>query len=364
MAPLADTPMAVKTKQKSRLADPRENIPGIASSVDFGFVAAKLRGRHRKLYHGEGLTSLARLRSLGDIGAELVGRREFVDHLDLERQIIRRHVEGLLDIAKLLSGPQGEIIDWMVARYLAENVKVFLRGMASGEAPAAIRPYLVDLPEPLSPDFEALSSAKNIEEVLNTIPLPELAKAARAQLDLFKENGKAFILEMAIDRAYYEGLAQRLSRLCPADKASCSPLVEMEVNIYNVLAALRGRFAYGLPAEDMSKLLARAGLGLSVGELRRILDADNLAAGIAAVPRHLLGRQDEQPKDASSVEAALWLRLHRIANRTYYRSTFDLGLVAGFFYIKRVELMNFIKIVEMVRMRISTDDIVRRLVHL
>jgi len=356
--------MAVKNSRRAQLPDPREALPGIASSVDFGYVAAKIRGRHRKLYRGDRLDALARNRSLGDLGAQLLGEREFVDHLDLERQIIRRHVNGLLDICKLVSGAQGDLVNWAVVRYLAENIKVILRGIAAAETPAAIRPFLVALPAPFELDAEAFARVDGIEDALALVPLPELVAGARRQMEAYEENGKAFFLETGIDQAYYNGLAQRLARLSAADRASCSPMIDTEVDIYNVLAILRGRFAYGLSAQDVESLLARPSESLSIVELRRILNADTLDQALAAVPKSVLGRVEEELHDASDVETAMWQRLYRLANRAYYKSIFDLGMALGFFYLKRVELMNFIKIIEMVHLRMATDEIVRRLVRL
>jgi vacuolar-type H+-ATPase subunit C/Vma6 len=346
------------------VAATREKPPTIAPSVDFAYVMTKVRGRHRKLYEGDRLTALTRLRSLGDVGQELLGQREFVDHLDLERHIVHQHVRQLLDITGLVAGQRRDLTDWLITRYLAENVKVLVRGFAAGEPVSAMRPFLVDLPRPFALDLEDLAKAANMSQLVQKIPVPELAESANEQLPKFAEGNRSFFIEAGIDRAYYEGLGERLERLAASDRTTCTAIIEADIAMYNVLAALRGRFTYGLLAEQMQPLLAlRAGAGLR-GEVLRVLAAANMAGGIAAVPRLLVGHTEQPLRDAADVETAMLSRLQRIATTVYYTTIFELGVVVGFFYIKRVELLNLIRIVEMVRLKLSAEEMVRKLVYL
>ncbi len=333
---------------------------GIASSVDFTFVATKVRGRHRKLFEGDRLAALARLRSLGDIGAELLERREFVDHLDLERQIVGHHLAELLEIARLGSGPRRDIIDWLMARHLLENIKVVVRGIAAGETLSAVRPYLVEFPPPFDIDLDSLAERPELASIVNLIPYPEVAAAAGEQIEQAREPGKSYLIESAIDREYHNRLAALLQTLCRADQSSCSPLIGLEIDIYNILVILRGRFTYGLPPEDVEPLLANRG-ELATTELRRILDAGSQADAVAAIPGPLIDRA-RSVTNAGDIEAAMWSRLYHLANRIYYGSFFDLGAVLGFIYLKRVELLNFIRLIEMVRLKRPSDEILQRLV--
>jgi len=45
----------------------------------------------------------------------------------------------------------------------------------------------------------------------------------------------------------------------------------------------------------------------------------------------------------------MWENLYRAANRRYYSCVLDFGAIAAFYYIKRVELRNLIKISEYIR---------------
>ena len=99
--------------------------------------------------------------------------------------------------------------------------------------------------------------------------------------------------------------------------------------------------------------------------LQTIILADNFEDMLATIPdrKTLLGTGVE-PLDAGELQRRMWERVYLAANRVFYRALFHMGCVSAFYYIKRIELQNLIRVAELLRQEKSSSQIVRELVRL
>ena len=67
--------------------------------------------------------------------------------------------------------------------------------------------------------------------------------------------------------------------------------------------------------------------------------------------------------DPPSLEAVLWSLLYRYANREFYRSVLNIGVVLGFYLIRKLELMNLIRVIEGFAYELDSASISRLLIR-
>jgi vacuolar-type H+-ATPase subunit C/Vma6 len=192
-----------------------------------------------------------------------------------------------------------------------------------------------------------MRTATSAESAIEMIPVRPIREAALVGLGEYEESGRLFFVETHVDRALFKGLHDAAARL-PASEQEARNLVDIELDIYNLTLVLRGLFNYGLGFNKLRSLFAPIGRSVTAAVLDDLRTAQALADAVGRVPNALLD-DAESPVSPDRLEEALWGRLLRVANRTYYSVPVGVAPVVAFYYIKRVELRNLIKISEGLR---------------
>ncbi len=316
------------------------------SNLDF--LTAKVRAIRSKIYEGEKLYRLCQLQNIEDLAKALAPDEPGGDAISLQRYLTARHVIALHKLLQWLDGWEAEMFLWMLRRYQVENLRVILRCWATNADKSFLGAYTVKLPEELDLPTEVLMKSPDMESLVMTIPLAQLREGALLGLGEFEESQRLFFIEAGIDKAYFTEL-NRIGQQCKTEaQPAVNKLVNLELDIYNTMLVLRGLFNYSVRFNKIRVLLAPFGREIGMKALEQLRNAANLDDAAEAIPAALLGRQ-APPTTADQAETAMWSTLYRTANRQYYTSVLDFGTIAAFYYIKRVELSNLIKISECIR---------------
>jgi vacuolar-type H+-ATPase subunit C/Vma6 len=320
--------------------------------VDFSFVSAKLHGMRSKLYEGARLDALTSLRNPFELIAAVLPGTDVRDRMDFERRLVEQHVRDLNRVRTLLDGPNRAFFDWQLERYRMENVKVLLRAWKarSESAGSDVRALLVNLPEGYALSVDRLLSAAKLTDFMWALPGRLYAQGIKRGAVQFHDTQKLFFIEAGLDAVYFEELCRRCGDLETADREEVEELLRIEVLVYDVLFAVRGRLNLGLSIEDVGDFLV-TGIAPAPGSVvfEAMLGASDFAGMLAAMPsrRTLLGTAE--PMDLVGLQRALHERLARGANRSFYHSMFHMGAVEAFYYLKRIELANLIRVAELLR---------------
>jgi len=329
------------------------------SNLDF--IAAKVRGMRGKLYENDALRRLCQQPNIEELAAHLAPDQPIGSTIALQRFLTTQHVADLYRVHILLDGWHKQISLWMLRRYQVENLKVLLRCWNSEADSQTHTAFTAQLPDPLALPTDQLMAASSLEELLHRIPIPQLSQGALRGLGDFEESGRLFYVEAGIDQAYLTELLRLADTASGPGAQHTAKLVRLELDIYNVMLVLRAVFNYSLNFNKLRTLFAPLGprIGLDTLEnLRSATDADHAAQ---LIPATLIGRRSG-PLTGDDAETTMWNVLYRTANRLYYASILDFGTVAAFYYIKRTELANLIKISELIRYGLPADLIPRQLI--
>ena len=262
-----------------------------------------------------------------------------------------------------------DLFAWLLIRFQVENVKVLLRGFMDHTPLEAVQEHLVTLPEDGALDARTLMAAETLQKFVQRLPMGTPRQTLRAALGIYRDHLRPFFLEAALDRGYFQDLLARAGRLSGEDKELVAPIVDQEVNMFQLMLAARGRFNYGLTPELLLPLHIRW-CGIPADRFKAMLAAPDIrAAAVLALGRAIdsLPSEPESTEnslglDFAELEALTWIRFLRLANQAFRRSHMGFGAVIGYVGIRRVEVANLITLSEGIRTGVLPEVIRARLI--
>lgn len=326
------------------------------SNLDF--ITAKIRGMRGKLYEGERLDSLCSINTIEELAATLAPKQPIGNVAGLQRIITKDHVDSLYRIALVLTKPHLNLFIELMRRYQMENIRVMIRGKASKIRAENIKRYLVLLPQLFALPIDAMLESDSLEALVTQIPLTPHRNAAEQGLDEFKQTGRTFKIEAMLDKTYFTVMNNSLSDLKGEATEKIKDLVELETEIYNIMFTLRAAYNYGIAKNLVNAFIPTA---RRKSHLDLIYGAENINEAATRVSTNYTAHQPVA--SAEDLELAMWKNLYHMANQTFYSSGTTFATVVAFYYIKRAELANLIRISECVRYGEKADEIKAKLIY-
>jgi V/A-type H+-transporting ATPase subunit C len=154
----------------------------------------------------------------------------------------------------------------------------------TGERPAALLTRLTPMGSFGRLDNQELAHAEDVSELLRRLEAGPYAGIVRQARRAFEQSHDPFNLDAALDRAYYEGLAQRAHALEECAGSGFRGLIGNLIDRINLVWLLRYRFNYNLPPAQVYFLLVSAHYSLPSARLRELASLGSLEAVLAELP--------------------------------------------------------------------------------
>jgi V/A-type H+-transporting ATPase subunit C len=247
-----------------------------------------------RLWHGDELSSLIETPAADMAGAlcarglpQLAAGFDNLDTRSLEQRIIAQILDETTVLIRPLTGAERDFMTYWTERFEVSNVKTLLRGKMMGERPAALLNRLTPMGHFSKLDIQALAHAEDVTELLRRLEAGHYADIVRYARRAFAANQDPFILDAALDRSYYEGLAQHAQLLEKTAGASFGSLMGAIIDQINLVWLLRYRFNYNLPPAQVYFLLVASHYTLPSARLRELATLNSPADILAALPEAL-----------------------------------------------------------------------------
>jgi V/A-type H+-transporting ATPase subunit C len=241
---------------------------------------------------------------------QLAGVQPGNDIHSLEQSIIAQLLEETLILLRPLTGPGRAFLLYWTERFEVTNLKTLLRGKMTGERPAALLNRLTPMGAFGRLDVQDLSHAEDVAELLRRLETGHYSGIVRQARQAFEDSHDPFLLDAALDRSYYEGLAHRAQALEKNDGSALRQLMGSLIDRINLVWLLRYRFNYKLPPAQVYYLLVASHYGLSSARLRELAALGNLDEVLAALPEGL-----RQILDGADTIPEVFARMDRTAAR-------------------------------------------------
>jgi V/A-type H+-transporting ATPase subunit C len=338
----------------------------------FGTVLAhSLRG---KMLSKSELQTLAESRDI----EELVTRMKNTVYLDalakLTRPFTAEKVEGALreylvnQHAKMVNIANGSaILNAYFVRHITWNLKIILKGKAMGRTYEELLPKINLRAEELVGRRDLVVKAlvaKDFDEAVNSLTGSEFGEDAKKAAQSYKEKGDVRVFDTYLDHAFYKSLDRAVvfeSKLQDAQK-----LVGIDIDTYNVLAVLRGKY-WGLSPADVTDLIVTTTTKVSKDTLQKMINTEKIQEAIGELAA--TNYKDLIPRSAANdIDAIMQLEagfekeaLKRIMNS--FRTVFTIANLLASLKLMGYEIRNLAAIAAGVEQKISADKIMASLVR-
>ncbi|AFU60111.1 archaeal A1A0-type ATP synthase, subunit C [Candidatus Nitrososphaera gargensis Ga9.2] len=337
----------------------------------FGTVLAhSLRG---KMLSKTELQTLAESRDID----ELVTRMKNTVYLDalakLTKPYTAEKVESALrehlvnQHAKIVNIANGSaILSAYFVKYITWNLKIILKGKAMGRTYEELLPKVNLRAEELVGRRDLVVKAlvaKDFDEAVNSLAGSEFGEDARKAAQAYKEKGDVRVFDTFLDHAFYKSLDRAVvfeSKLQDTNKVA-----GVDVDSYNVLAVLRGKF-WGLSANEVNDLIVTTGK-VSRDVLQRMINTEKIQEAIGELAgtayKELIPRSAANDIDAiMQLEVAFEKEsLKRIMNS--FRTVFTVANLLASIKLMAFEIRNLAAIAAGVEQKIPSDKILASLVR-
>jgi V/A-type H+-transporting ATPase subunit C len=259
------------------------------------------------------------------------------------------------------------ILNAYFVRHITWNLKIILKGKAMGRTYEELLPKINLRAEELVGRRDLVVKAlvaKDFDEAVNSLAGSEFGEDAKKAAQSYKEKGDVRVFDTYLDHAFYKSLDRAVvfeSKLQDAQK-----LVGIDIDAYNVLAVLRGKY-WGLSPADVADLIVTTTTKVSKDMLQKMINTEKIQEAIgelaATTYKDLIPRSAANDIDAiMQLEAGFEKEaLKRIMNS--FRTVFTVANLLASLKLMGYEIRNLAAIAAGVEQKIPADKIMASLVR-
>lgn len=287
-------------------------------------------------WYGQGLTTLTGVHP---------------DGIQLERVLSRHWVWAARRPFYLLQGANRELLEWYWRRQELNNLKTILRALHFQAPPAQFQPALIPLDSAPELPWIALAAVNAIPELVERLRTTWYGKVLQPALEEYRRQQSVFVLEVALDLAYYRRLRDLAAQLHGRDRREADQYIGFWIDAQNLLWAYRYRlYAHLSPEEILNYTLQR-----NVRVNAEVVRAIALGAPLLAIVQRVWGGQIEDLEALAGLaerealprlELLLWRHLYTRAMKTQASAALHLGAVLAYEVLLESEVRDLVTIIE------------------
>jgi V/A-type H+-transporting ATPase subunit C len=273
----------------------------------------------------------------------------------VEQQLRAYLIQAFRVPFKLMQGKPRTLLDWLWRRFELENVKTVIRSVARNRPPRDIRAALPPLGRGSELPWDAMIEAQSLPALLpslrTTFHGEQYAHALEPAMERYGREGELFVLEVALDLAYYRRLLRLLDGLAGRDRRDAGRFVGTLIDGHNLLWAFRYRVYFDLSPEEILNYTLQRRLRVDAAMVREIALGASLPEATRAVWNDRLPdleRLEELPPAEALPELELIVRryLYTLAQRALEGYPFHLGTILAYTVLLESDVQDLIAIAE------------------
>jgi len=333
----------------------------------YAYVNARIGGMKSYLLKEEDFKALIEARDLEEIAAHLKTTR-YAEHisepnvLSLELQLKRSLYKDYLKLINCVEGSPREFIHQMAKRFEVEALKSMLKMKA---LKIALDEYIIPFGQVDEALIERLRRTEDLPGLIQELkgtdyyePLADTQKALKEKGER-PLDGEELPYLNALDTYYFSGLTEAMKRLSRQDRAMVARFVGFNIDLSNLLMALRLR---GLEGE-LTGYFVEGGDSFNAKHFNIVTRLENLSRLPEVVPRRLVECVSEalesyrEEKSLLHFEIAAKRQLLKESRRLFLTERFHIGTIIAYLNLKENEISNLIKIIKTKDELFSARDI-------
>lgn len=274
-----------------------------------------------------------------------IGDKTSLDLSSVEKDFLKHDLTLYKRIYRVIfSEHEKNFVFLLMSRYEIEQLKVALR-LWHKKTVVEFDDYFLKEKICFDIDYKKIVMANDLEGILLLLDNTPYKKALYKVADKFKENNNSFYLEAALDIDYYKRILRLVNSFSSRDKTIARKILGVEIDIENIGWLIRLRKYYSLGIADMLEWVIPGGTKFNKDTVRNFYATDGLTKVVESVA---LGPYAEIKNlvdgNITLIDAFLYEILLREVKKALGGFPFTIGIVFGYFILKRRETRNIISV--------------------
>jgi V/A-type H+/Na+-transporting ATPase subunit C len=261
----------------------------------------------------------------------------------------------------------GGILNAYFVRYITWNLKLVLKGKALNKSYEELLPRINLRAEELVGRRDLVVKAlvaKDLDEAVSALAGSEFAEDAGKAAAAYKERGDLRLFDTYLDHVFYKSLDRAM--VTEAQSPDTKKIVATDIDSYNVLAVLRGKY-WNLSAAEINDLIVTTTPKVTRETLQKMINYEKISEAIgelsATVYKEIIPQTAKNDIDAiMQLESGFQaIGLKRIISS--FRTMFTVSIMLSALMLLIIEIRNLSAITSGVEQKVPTDDIISNLVR-
>ncbi|MGY5143545.1 MAG: V0D/AC39 family V-type ATPase subunit [Candidatus Nitrosopumilus sp. bin_32a] len=276
---------------------------------------------------------------------------------------LRGHLAGVhYSIAK--TAGDSDILDAYYMKFIISNLKQILKGKVLGKSQEEIETHINLRAEELIKQRDTIIKAlvsKDLEETvasLNSVQFgDEISKAA----SLYNETKNLQVFDTYFDKILYQQLGRALKNTRDREVIK---LVGMDVDFYNLLSVIRGKF-WGLDDSQIEDLIVSQTPSVPKELLQRMMASATIRDAFAELSntkyKNLIPDVENELDAVAQFERSFEMAIYNSSARSFTKM-FSFATIIGITKLTSFEVRNLAAIAYAVEQKIATDITMSKLI--
>lgn len=259
---------------------------------------------------------------------------------------------------------QSDILDAYYLRFLITNLKVILKGKALGRTQEEIEPHLNLHAEELIGQRDVIVKAlvsKDLEEAVASLGTIEFGDEITKAISVYNNKKNVQVFDVFLDKILYQQLGRSIKN---SRDRGLVKLVGMDIDFYNILSILRGKF-WGLDEEQIKDLIVAHTTSVPRDLLGRLIAADSIKSVLSEIAstryKDLVPQSENETEIVSQFEHNFEMAIHKVVNRTFSKM-FSFSTIVGITKLTAYEVRNIAAIAFAVEQKIPAQITMSKLI--
>jgi V/A-type H+-transporting ATPase subunit C len=317
---------------------------------------ARMRGLKGKLLGREQLEDFLGASDTESIISALTGTvyaqhlRDITDLPRIEHGLKQDLVLSYIKLLTFLRGRSARFISALLGKFELLNLKSIIRSLArTSDEEDSVEPYIFPLGKYHTIPIEAALETDDLEDCIALMSKTPFARPLEIGYRQYEEEGRLFLLELALDLDYYDRLWKAMDDLGSVDKLNAARLLGIQYDTSNIVWILRFREYYDLSPEQIFQYIIPHGWKIR-GKLFWEVAAENDVT--EAIVKRQVSPYDEILGSVDRVDGSLILGVELSLLRYRYRESLEMFMkfplqssqLIAFFTCKEMEIRDIITV--------------------
>jgi vacuolar-type H+-ATPase subunit C/Vma6 len=225
-----------------------------------------------------------------------------------------------------------------------------------------VEPFIFSLGKYHTVPIEELLKAGDLESCIALMEKTPFARSLEIGYRQYEEEGKFFLLELALDLAYYDRLWVALDGLGPMDKHSAGRLLGIQYDTTNLVWITRFREYHDLSPEQIFQYIIPHGWKIHGDLFWQVAKESDVAETLVSrhvIPYNKLLSPDPQLDGSRilGIELDLLRYLYHESRITFMKFPLQAASLLAFFICKEMEIRDIIAILAGKQLELSQERI-------